>query len=119
MFSFKKTVTVLSVVVMPLAAGADSCSGTSGKADQEAVVVCHTTGYHKAGRAEKAAKGSFMTCGGKKCKITIYYKNTKTSTDRKTVIPMKDQGSFNVPKDAHSFGSANCGTIYKKNAKKA
>jgi hypothetical protein len=116
---YKQIVAVLVTVVVPLMSNADACSGGGGKGDNEAVVVCQTNGYHKAGRAEKTAKGNFMTCGGKFCQITIKFPNTKTSTNQTRVLKPKDQTDFNVPKNASSFSSKNCGTLYKRNVKKA
>lgn len=117
MFNLKKTVALLSTVVLPLAASADSCSG-SGKADKAPVVVCRTAGYHNASFKEKRAKGVFLTCGGKGtkvCKITINMPSPKGSSDYKIYRTFIGRGSFTIPNNAKSWGNSNCDGIYKKN----
>lgn len=117
-FNLKKTVAVLSTVVLPLAASADACGGGSGKADKAPVVVCKTAGYHKASFKEKRAKGVFLTCGPKgtkNCKITINMPSPKGGSDYKIYRTITDRSTFTIPNNAKSWGNSNCDGIYKKN----
>lgn len=88
---------------------------TAPKADKKPVEICSTKGYHKAGRAGKAGKGEFLTCGGTKCIVTYKFKNSHGAT-RKVTSHYTHRTVFTIPKWAKSWDSSNCGIIYRRNS---
>lgn len=118
MIGFKKSVAIISTLILPLAASPAGCDPEKKGGDTAPVVVCHTSGYHKASFKEKRAKGAFLTCGGKgtkACKITINMPNPKNGSDTKMFYTINDRRSFTIPGNAKSWGNNNCDGIYKKN----